>query len=184
MTQFELRLGISLPEEYRNFLLELGFGAGPYYGIFSPEESLDQMHSLFLEYEAEEKRSLAFSALFPLTGRDLRDIEARAMAQDKSPWIVSDWPCSGCLPICHQGCTYWSILVLTGEFAGRVWDLANHIGFTGDWLPADRPLGLIKLDRSSSVELPRLRGLPTFGEWYSGWLERCEADLLTVQSNR
>ena len=38
----ESRYGIDIPEEYRNFLLFMGNGgAGPAYGVFSPQNRID-----------------------------------------------------------------------------------------------------------------------------------------------
>ena len=37
--QFEKKIGVSLPEEYRNFIIKAGNGgAGPFYGLFSLKE--------------------------------------------------------------------------------------------------------------------------------------------------
>jgi hypothetical protein len=34
----EAGLGVRLPADYRQFLHEIGYGAGPYYGLYSPNE--------------------------------------------------------------------------------------------------------------------------------------------------
>ena len=52
---FEDELGLALPHEYRIHLSEVGHGAGPYYGLFSPADVLDTLHEFDIEL-AEEGR--------------------------------------------------------------------------------------------------------------------------------
>jgi hypothetical protein len=105
--------------------------------------------------------------MFPLKG-------AEAHIQNQ------DWPSGGCIPIGHQGCTFWSVLVLEGAFRGKVWDVAGFVGTAGEWLPARRPTGLIDFKQSQRKELPPLNSPPGFKEWVEGWIDRCLSDL-TVQ---
>lgn len=59
---------------------------------------------------------------------------------------------------------------------GSVLDLADFVGFDGEWFPAQRPPGIVEPGRERR-ELPPL-GFPcSFLEWYESWLERCETDL-------
>jgi hypothetical protein len=175
--RLEAELGVPLPPEYREFLVDVGSGAGPYHGVWGPVEALSELRGLAQEYEAEEGKSVSPAATFPLLADDLRGIESRFAVGSKTPWAERDWPCSGCLPICEQGCTFWSVLALTGEFAGRVWDLNNAVGYCGEWLPARRPPGWWEFGMPHPRELPRLASPPTFGEWFAGWVERCLTDL-------
>nr|WP_148087829.1 SMI1/KNR4 family protein [Gemmata obscuriglobus] len=169
MDRAEATLGVPLPTEYRRLMLELGHGAGPYYGLWSPGESLDEFLGRAQEYEAEEGRPVRPAGPFPLAAADLRDAEVSPAARD--------WPCDGCMPICHQGCTFWSVLVLTGEFAGRIWDVACFVGFSGEWLPARRPPGWWEFGMPHPRQLPPLPSPPTLTEWFAGWAERCLTDL-------
>jgi hypothetical protein len=177
VARLESALGVALPPEYRQFLLDIGYGAGPYYGVWGPNGSLAEIQGLAQDYEREEGKLVQPSAPFALTPNDLRTIEAGFAAGEKCPAAERDWPCSGCLPICHQGCTFWSVLVLTGHFVGRVWDVAFFIGYSGEWLPARRPPGWWETGMPPPRELPRLPSPPTFGEWFNGWVERCLSDL-------
>ena len=78
--------------------------------------------------------------------------------------------------LCHQGCTYWTLLVVTGECAGCVWDVANYTRDEGLFVPSSRPTGCLSKAKGS---LPPLPNLPTFTEWYWGWVERATVDLTT-----
>ncbi|MBN1945323.1 MAG: SMI1/KNR4 family protein [Bradymonadales bacterium] len=173
----EAYLGVPLPAEYREFLLRVGSGAGPYYGVWGPDEALSELNRLGQEYLAEEGKAISPAASFPLTAEDLRDIALGMAAGVERFWVERDWPCDGCLPICEQGCTYYSVLALTGEFTGRVFDLNNAFGYYGEWLPARRPPGCWELEMPNPHELPRLPSPPTFGQWFSGWVEQCLSDL-------
>jgi hypothetical protein len=76
---FELLYKVSLPREYREFLLQVGSGApGPYYG------------------------------LLPLDGASIEEIE-----NEKFSGVI--------LPLAHEGCGYYHVLVLTGEETGAIW---------------------------------------------------------------
>jgi len=176
ITEFEDRIQTPLPPEFREFLLEIGMGAGPYYGIWNPETAYSEMRDVACDYEAETGRSIECAGEFPLTWDDALQIEERIRAGIDEPAAERDWPCSGCLPICDQGCTFWSVLVLTGDFTGHVWDLACFVAVSGEWMPARRPTGRADLGTSRS-QLPRLPSPPTFLQWYEGWIDQSVADL-------
>lgn len=159
---FERALGVVLPTGYRSFLLEIGFGCGPYYGIWSPNEVLAEMESL-ADDDCGEKR-VSPSDPFPL-----KHVTRHIQNQD--------WPSGGCIPIGHQGCTFWSVLVLEGAIRGSVWDVACFVGTDGEWLPASQASGLINLRTSQAMELPVPGNPPEFVEWVEGWIERCLVDL-------
>jgi hypothetical protein len=88
-----------------------------------------------------------------------------------------DWPNDGCIPIGHQGCTKWTVLVLEGALRGTVWDMACFAGFDGEWVSARRPDGIIEAPDSTQAELPPLSNPPDFLEWIESWVERCKLDL-------
>ncbi len=161
LEDFERSIGVILPTGYREFLLQIGFGCGPYYGVWSPTEVLTEVESLFFE----EGENCAFlSDPFPL-----KEVTTEIQKHD--------WPSGGCIPIGHQGCTFWSVLVLEGAFRGRVWDVACYVGIDGEWLPARRPTGRIDFKNSAPKELPSLTEPPEFVEWVDGWVTRCLVDL-------
>ncbi|MEZ6194646.1 MAG: SMI1/KNR4 family protein [Planctomycetota bacterium] len=176
VAHMESVLGVPLPPDYRRFLLEIGPGAGPYYGMWSPKEALTEIMGLVEDEVHIEGRPLHPSAPFPLglSSRSLIDVGGTDGIKDGV--IEAYWPCSGCVPICHQGCTFWSVLVLTGEFRGRVWDVGCYGWNEGMYSPARRASGLLSSGMDRRV-LPPLTRPPTFGEWFLGWLARCLADL-------
>ena len=100
---FELKYGIRLPEEYRNFLVLAGDGgAGPYYGIYGlgaleQELKSDQNYHLLAEPE-----------LYPKMSDEDWDNAAKGQ------------PFAGILPIGSQGCTLMTGLMLRGPYSGQV----------------------------------------------------------------
>jgi hypothetical protein len=184
----EAALGVPLPSDYREFVLEVGSGAGPYYGLWTLDEARSEVQDLAVGTKPRPACPIDPAAAFPATAGGLREGGAENAAGKDVVSRAKRWPCSGCLPIGDQGCTFWSVLVLTGEFTGRVWDLACFEGFSGEWLPARLPPGLSGSRRgryrllsrfrrpTDHRELPRLSRPPTFREWYVGWAERCLID--------
>ena len=93
---FEQKVGISLPDDYRSFLLQAANGgAGPFYGLFPITDS---------ESWPIEPDKLPW--LTP--GRNVEELKD-----------VSDWK-RGCIPIGSQGDTYITCLMVTGPNRGRV----------------------------------------------------------------
>jgi hypothetical protein len=164
--RLEQKLGVRLPEDYRQFLLEVGSGAGPYYGLFSPAQILD-----WIECPLEEGIGRPDAALPFGFGRfDAEEIRKRPVDKTVEPALKMKWPCNGCIPICHHGCTFWSVLVTAGECEGSVWDVACYVSEDGLWQPAKRPPGILQ---RSDLPCP-----PTFFQWYEGWLENIEVRFL------
>ena len=78
---------------------------------------------------------------FPFNQSDIKNLNRKIARGEKSDFagtlvIESFYPVDGCIPICHQGCTYWFWLVVTGELKGSVWDVANFVGSEGLWKPS------------------------------------------------
>ena len=111
--KFEKETGISLPDGYRNFLLQAGNGgAGPFYGLFS----LKQVKG-WLSWQVEPGET---PYLAPGTDPDsLKDLGDRD----------HDWR-RGCIPIESQGDTYFTYLLVAGPDRGRV----VYIEYERSWI--------------------------------------------------
>ena len=106
IASFELRYEITLPVEYREFLLLVsGGGAGPYYGL----EPLPTEHADWMD---EIKTPFDYSS-------------QQALEMIRSGEYVEDGPEFGCLMASEVGCGGYNLLVISGEQSGRMW-------FTGD----------------------------------------------------
>ncbi len=111
--KFEKETAISLPDGYRNFLLQAGNGgAGPFYGLFS----LEQVKG-WLSWQVEPGET---PYLAPGTDPDsLKDLGDRD----------HDWR-RGCIPIESQGDTYFTYLLVAGPDRGRV----VYIEYERSWI--------------------------------------------------
>lgn len=150
LEEAEVRYDIALPEDYRRFLLFMGNGgAGPNYGIFRLEESLEHsvndVHLLREPFPHVQDWNLTAEEL----GLDPdRDCGAFDQAYFK------DANAQGALKISHEGCAYYAILVIAGRERGHIW----WDGRAGDG--GIRPQYRL---RESEVRL-------SFIDWYELWL--------------
>lgn len=108
---FEERHKISLPEEYRDFLMMAGNGgAGPYYGLYSLKEVEQAAVDDFYLLQAEP-------VIYPHMSDE--DWDRAADPEDKRE-SEELYPLAGVLPIGTQGCTYMIGLILHGAYRGQV----------------------------------------------------------------
>lgn len=107
IVEFEKRHHVRLPDGYREFLLKVGNGgAGPYYGLLPLESWNDAVIETLPDYLARP------SPLRP----DMPD----GVSWDKTlkcPWQELF---QGTLTLVHQGCSCYSLLIVTGTYRGRV----------------------------------------------------------------
>ncbi|MHC4177781.1 MAG: SMI1/KNR4 family protein [Planctomycetota bacterium] len=138
INEFEARHRIELPDEYRLFLQLVGNGgAGPGYGLFA----------LLAEIIAERSAN-------PATTK-------RAKMQD---WYFSSQHVNGSIPLCHEGCGYFDLLVLAGPKRGSIWI---------DGRASDGGIAPI-LDNSGNAH--------TFSGWYEEWLTTSLRDAGAIDS--
>ncbi|WP_017601774.1 SMI1/KNR4 family protein [Nocardiopsis lucentensis] len=168
----EARWGVSLPADYRGFLLEVGAGgAGPQYG-------LSTLHRTDTGWEwtdpGGDMRHDSLRVAFPTAGERSRHLAAHEVREPARSGFgtqeafdtayrvwrdadddLFDWFASGALCLNHAGCGHCHWLVVTGPERGSMW----VDGFSDDGF---RPLGT-----------PGAR--VGFADWYLSWLARCEA---------
>lgn len=125
---FERQHAITLPQEHRRFLAEVGAeGAGPFYGLLP----LERWHDHLTDDPPAGH-----------LGRPLL-LDAESPPVDDEAWIGPP----GTLALAHQGCAYFSALVVSGPARGRV----IHVGLDGPPVHEDAP---------------------DFLAWYERWLDR------------
>jgi hypothetical protein len=170
---FERKWKLALPEDYRQFLTEVGNGgAGPCYGVFKLGE-----HDHDFGHQPWKRGGLVGDPARPFVHRKAWNLPKRIFANKPKPegmtpeqedkaWAKWDrevearvWDVhlmDGAIPICHLGCAARIWLVVTGPRAGEVWsdDRVDDKGI--------RPV----VDRGKRV---------TLGVWYTQWLDRALA---------
>lgn len=152
--EVEQRTGVRLPEQYRQFVTELGDGGpGPGYGIYSLGQALRD------ERSPERLASLA-----------------RPFPAPKTPAEVQELPNlpPGLLAVCSVGGGGEYCLVLAGPERGYVW-VTNA---DGEWSPAVNESWLLTQPDVQSagwlevaLRSPRERRLQ-FIDWFVDWLDQ------------
>lgn len=162
---FEETYEVQLPECYKAFLLQvgnggtgyLGSGAGPFYGLYSFGENVDE-----LICEETQKHLGNACILYPgMTDEEWNVLTATIDADDCSDEVYEKEMgklFGGILPIGSQGCTYLHGIVLNGPHTGRV----------------------INLD--TERQIPKFTYEDHFLDWYERWLDEIiSGELLDVE---
>lgn len=138
LLEFENEYRVKLPDEFRAFLLYAGNGgAGPYYGI----APLPIIRSKILDWPFEEPFEKVLDLPCPLYFR-------MKQASDWESEFGKTDPYQGTMYIGTQGCSYYMLLIVTGEFRGRVVYVNDDDGST-----------------------PFITHEPDFLTWYERWLD-------------
>ena len=150
ISEFEQQYKITLPEDYRAFILHFGNGGcGPYYGLFKLETGIydlpqNQKESEIIKLDAPFR----FSTFWNLT----------ELAQDYDLWEsqydLCKW-CAGMLRIGHIGSGAFINLVVSGEERGNIW-IDDRVSEGGIY-PNDYHNG---------------RNSTSFLQWYIQWIEQ------------
>ncbi|MEU7663736.1 SMI1/KNR4 family protein [Streptomyces lincolnensis] len=172
----EAQWGISLPADYRAFLLEVGAGgAGPGYGLTTLSRSdagwlwsdpgggtvHERLRVPFpggeesVRAQAEHERKEPVESDFE--DEAAFDVAYRAWLKDDER--LSDWFLSGAVCLSHEGCGYFHWLVVSGPQCGQVWL---------DERPGDGRLSPL--------------GQFGFADWYLDWVEKTEAVVRTAHA--
>ena len=120
---FERQHAITLPEDYRTFLLtvERG-GAGPYYGLFPPTDyshELENVKSDFLSLPFPHQEAWPFA----------EDSMDQSILDEEHKYFGNFWV-QGAMRLCPFGCGAIIVLVITGKARGQIWmdDRPNDYG--------------------------------------------------------
>ncbi|MEH1941356.1 MAG: SMI1/KNR4 family protein [Nostoc sp.] len=170
---FESRYNITLPSEYRNFLLEVGNGgAGPGYGLcglsgIEYEEVIPEK----LYQENYEILSKPFSLIKAWNDLDLIAKNNTAFVNNGDAYF-DDKFIQGTLTITNYGCGIYAMLVITGEQSGKIWidDRTNENGI----YPASLTFCHAFHDTNSDdfhLDSHEEKAL-SFYDWYEDWLNR------------
>ncbi len=156
LIDFEKAHSISLPEEYREFLKNIGNGgAGPYYGL----EPLENGRFADLDYKREEDL-IDLSKPFPHTEHwnlelgELTENNEEEYAKKEEEYFDEKW-INGLLRVSNFGCGVYLNLVVNGPEYGNLWvdDRCNDQGIYPD--PYSEKDGRIQ-----------------FLDWYESWLDK------------
>jgi hypothetical protein len=175
--EFELVIGCDLPEDYRELLLRVGSGVGPYYGLWSFDNIREELNSIYEDYYDEYKVRAR-----PCDPFELEESAFAPKASEPKTAVFADAPKNpgGFLPICHQGCEYLTVMVLSGTLRGTVFETSAFASTNSQWLSATRPPGIVSRPREKLVGLRKLPVCPSFSDWFAGWTERALCDLRTT----
>ncbi|NBE50462.1 SMI1/KNR4 family protein [Streptomyces boluensis] len=170
----ERRIGATLPHEYRTFLLDVGGGgAGPDYGLYplTPDDPLARRAAL--PFRAGHTDELAAHEALEPRPADYGDSaeEQTRLHREYAAWDrrweeLSDTLTDGTLCVGEQGCGYYTLLAVTGDERGTMWDDVRAVG--EGVLPAART----REDRT------------TYAQWYLNWLRYAERRATTPPTER
>ncbi len=182
--EFELRHSITLPPEYRDFIMNVGNGgAGPFYGLLSLGEfdqfdvgSLAEPFPYSHHWNADddwfdELKRLS-EAEIKRADRPLKELMAEPPSEDNptkkrmkmQSWYFDSCHINGTIPLCHEGCNYYDLLVVSGPMRGTVW--IDGRTSDGGIAPVLQPDG----------------GPYTFATWYNDWLIASVAEVRAAAS--
>jgi len=134
---FERDLKHELPKEYRDYLMHIGFGAGPGYGLYSLD-AIKKNYRYFLNKNAEfdEEEDVGYGEIARFSDLKRSHLEMfvdKKIKQNPSslsyiaPRVLS---VEGGVVISQDGCTYYHVLVTRGEMTGTIWDVSFENEFS------------------------------------------------------
>jgi len=167
---FERKYGITLPEDYKYFLTEVGNGgAGPFYGVIPlgewdfkedvrPGQPLVHVQAWDLPDSIREQEPDLEPKMSP--EEEDRLMEKWDKLRDAAYSNVMD----GALPICDRGCGFFQRLVVNGPQKGLIWNdgRADDAGIEPLCDPSGRQM--------------------TFADWYLDWLDAAKTQPLPRRS--
>jgi hypothetical protein len=121
LTSFEEQYSIQLPEDYRQFLLQVGNGgAGPYYGLLPLERWYDYSDPFGNSSLEEVINLIHLDPVAHFSGDCTAEPDpVTGYGVDPGNEFPEFWS-GGTIALCNQGCNYKSSLVVNGKYRGRV----------------------------------------------------------------
>ena len=154
---FEASQAVRLPEDYKDFILNVGNGgAGPCYGIYPlrPEGSIHP--AMASRPRIDLAVPFQHAEAWDADWLDQIDWDAGERPDDDRMEEYFDTRhIAGSLCICHQGCGDFWLLVVKGNESGHIW-MDGRGNFSG-------------IFPESGAHGERL----TFSQWYLNWLNDC-----------
>lgn len=178
LADLEQQIGVRLPEDYRDFLVQVAAGgAGPAYGVFPVRRGEDgrwSWHGDGADMIALDRLGEPFPVVGPSPARleamreeepdeeafeDIEDFDSAYEAWE-ARWedlFWSDDRTVGAICLCHIGCAGRKWLVVSGTAAGQIWndDRADDVDLACAEGPDGEPL--------------------SFAAWYLSWLAEAMA---------
>ena len=162
LRQIEDQSGVSLPSDYRSFLMRFGDGqVGPGWfrqvraGLTPTSHRPFPLAEPFLGCCSAAHQRLSQEAQWEDFGRLVKAWEL----------IPKD---DGVLSICDYGCSIYGALILNGPFRGRVWVLQGDTAYYGPFGGAEPLHDEYASAECAPTDSPRDY---SFFEWYESWLD-------------
>jgi hypothetical protein len=169
LRRFERLHRVTLPDEYRGFLLRAGNGgAGPYSGLVPLEATVISAEEGFLARPFPYRHW--WNGISPPDWWALPD--AHALDERAAPHqagCAADAHVQGTLRLAHEGCGYYRLLVVSGAERGHIW--SDERAGDGGILPLPYRPGLYRTEGSSLIPLGGATARMTFLQWYEDWLD-------------
>ncbi len=126
--EIEKEYNVKFPESYVVYLTQIQNGGssdelhskGPYYGIYSLEQSISENK----EWEVEIAKPFNFTDDFEF--EDICDSEPDIIEKYQNTSVLQ-----GTIPICQYGCGDYFRMIVTGEKSGEIWADCGIINQTG-----------------------------------------------------
>ena len=194
---FEAHFALTLPEDYRSFLLQVGNGgAGPFYGIQplvlpTEEDSPPEKGHPLTEPFPLSNGYIVYDLLEKVYEEDLEDdafdeayheVTANAFVRAglTNPTLLDDLRKgtvdeadlldNGMLSLCHYGCGITLNLVVKGESEGSIWcsDLGHDVGVYPLSPEHGYDVGFNEPDEEGQFQSSPHH---SFRSWYEAWLD-------------
>lgn len=163
---FEVVNKITLPEDYRNFLLEVGNGgAGPGYGLLELKVKKEEGTAEVLQGEKDHYLSQPFLLDKAWNNPYLLDPDEEFVNIDEDKLM------QGTIYVAHYGCGIYACLVITGNQQGTIW--IDDRSSDGGIYPCSLQIAysyhcyeIKEEELQSALREPAL----SFYDWYDHWL--------------